>query len=181
MKLETERLILRPLKDSDAADLYPIINDPEVSNNLLVPHPFPKSRMLPWIRERREALLNKERYMLAVVPREIGKAIGICGLIGISWEHMNGEMIYWIGKPHWGKGYITEAGRELLRFGFEDLGFERISVGCFTRNKASSRVIEKLGFAFEGCFRHEFQKDGEFLDVLHYGMLRADYRGIVDG
>lgn len=181
MKLETQRLILRGLEESDAIDLYPIINDPEVSNNLLVPHPFPKSRMLPWIRERREALRNRERYMLAVVPREVGKAIGVCGLIGISWEHKNGELIYWIGKPYWGKGYTTEAARELVRFGFEDLGFERISVGCFTRNKASSRVIEKLGFKYEGCFRHEFLKEDEFLDVYHYAMLRAEYEGMVDG
>ncbi len=63
----------------------------------------------------------------------------------------------------------------MIRFGFEELGLERISVGCFARNKASARVIEKLGFKYEGCARHEFLKDGEFLDELQFGMIREDY------
>lgn len=175
MKLETERLILRPLEESDAHDLYPIISDPDVTDNLLIPYPFPEEHMIRWIRSRREALVAKERYMLAVVLKETGRVMGVCGLVGVSWKHINAELIYWIGKQYWGKGYMPEAARELVRFGFEDLNFERIAVGCFTRNTASARVIEKLGFKYEGCARHEFLKEGEFLDAYHYAILRADY------
>jgi len=175
IRLDTDRLILRPLNDRDADDLYPIISDPEVTNNLLIPYPFPEERMLPWIRDRREALRAKERYILTIVLKETGKAIGVCGLVGVSWEHMNAELVYWLGKEHWGKGYTTEAASELIRFGFQDLGFERIAVGCFSRNKASVRVIEKLGFKYEGLTRHEFIKNGEYQDVRHFGMLREEF------
>lgn len=175
MRLETERLILRPPDDRDADDLYPIISDPEVTNNLLIPYPFPEERMLPWIRDRREALRARERYTLVVVLKETGRVIGICGLIGCSWKHLNAELIYWLGKQYWGKGYMPEAAGRIVRFGFEELGLERISVGCFTRNEASRRVIEKLGFTYEGCARHEYRKDGEYQDVYHFGMLREEH------
>ena len=180
MNLETERLILRGLNDSDADDLYPIISDPEVTNNLLIPHPFPRERMLPWIRDRREAMVAKERYALAIVLKETGRVIGVCALIGVSWKNLNAELVYWLGKQYWGKGYMPEAAGRLIRFGFEELGLERISVGCFTRNKASARVIEKLGFKYEGRARHEFRKNDEFLDVYHYGMLRGEWE-MADG
>jgi len=175
MKLETERLVLRPLEESDEADLYPIFNDPEVTQNLLIRHPYPRERMLPWIRERIVAYRHRERYVFAMVLRHSSEVAGICGLVAVNWEHMNAELVYWLGRPHWNKGYVTEAARSMIRFGFEDLGFERISVGCFARNSASARVIEKLGFQPEGCARHEFLKDGEYLDALHFGMISGDY------
>lgn len=175
MKLDTERLVLRPLKESDEADLYPIFNDPEVTHNLLISYPYPRQRMLPWIRERIEAYRHRERYVFAMELKESRKVIGVCGLVAVTWEHMNAELIYWLGKSHWNKGYVTEAARRMIRFGFEDLGLERISVGCFARNTASSRVIEKLEFQPEGRVRHEFLKDGEYLDAIHYGMIREEY------
>lgn len=175
MRLETERLELRMLDDRDADDLYPILSDYEVTRNLLVPHPFPRDRMLDWIRDRREAMKARERYIVAIELRETGRVIGVCGFVGVSWKDMHGELIYWLGKQHWGKGYMPEAARRFVQFGFEELEFERIAVGCFTRNEASRRVIEKLGFTYEGRTRHEFLKDGEYQDVYHFGMLREEY------
>jgi RimJ/RimL family protein N-acetyltransferase len=101
MRLETARLILRPLEESDAADLYPIISDPDVTDNLLIPYPFPEEHMIPWIQARREALEAKERYILSIVLKDTGRAIGVCGLVGVSWKHMNAELVYWLGKQYW--------------------------------------------------------------------------------
>ena len=175
MRLETERLILRPVEESDAPDLFSIMNDPGVTANLLISPPFPEDRVIAWIRSRREAWEKKERLAAAVVLKESGELIGTCSLMNVCWEHMNAELIYWLGKEFWGKGYMTEAVRRMVQFGFEELGLERISVGCFARNKASARVIEKLGFKYEGCARNRFLKDGEFLDELQFGMIREDY------
>jgi len=175
MKLETERLILRPVEESDALDLCPIMNDPEVTQNLLLPHPYTEERAILWIRNAREALERRERYEMAVVPKDVGRAIGICSLYRVSWEHLSAEIVYWIGKDHWGKGYVTEAARRMLEYAFAELGLERICVGCFTRNKASERVIEKLGFQYEGIARGEFKKGDERFDTLHFAMLREDY------
>jgi [ribosomal protein S5]-alanine N-acetyltransferase len=175
MRLETERLILRAVEEDDAPDLFPIMNDPEVTENLLLPHPYPEERVTQWIISGREALQRAERYEIAVVPKDTGRAIGVCSLYRVSWEHMSAELVYWIGKEYWGKGYITEAARRMLEFGFKELGLERICVGCFARNTASERVIEKLGFKPEGLARGEFKKGDQRFDALHFGMLREDF------
>lgn len=175
MRLLTERLILRPVEEGDAPALFHIMNDPDVTANLLMSPPFPENQVIAWIRNRREAWEKKERFAAAVVLKETGELIGTCSLMNVSWEHMNAELLYWLGKPYWGKGYMTEAARRMIRFGFEELGLERISVGCFARNKASARVIEKLGFKYEGCARHEFKKGDEFLDNMHFGLIRAEF------
>ena len=175
MKLETERLILRPFEDGDAPALMPIMNDPEVTHNLLTSPTFSEEDIAETIRKRKAAIEAKERYSLAVVLKETGRLMGACSLIEVSWEHMHAELVYSLGKEFWGKGYMTEAVRRMIQFGFEELGLERISVGCFARNKASARIIEKLGFEFEGLARHAYCKDGEFLDELRFGMIRSDY------
>lgn len=174
MKLETDRLIIRPVEEFDAPALFPIMNDPEVTANLLLPSPYPEDRVLTWIRSAREALDRGDRYELAVVPKDTGRAAGVCSLYRVSWEHLTAELVYWIGKPYWGCGYMTEAARRVLGFGFTELGLERISVGCFSRNEGSARVIEKLGFTYEGVARGEYKKGNERFDTLHFGMLRED-------
>ena len=175
MRLETERLILRPMEEGDAPALFTIMNDPDVTHNLLLPHPFPEDQVLAWITKRREAWEKRVLFAAAIILKETGELIGTCSLTDVSWDHLRAKLIYWLGKPYWGRGYMTEAAGRMMKFGFEELGLERISVGCFARSKASARVIEKLGFKYEGCLRHEFLKDGEFQDELRFGMIREEY------
>ncbi len=174
MQLKTDRLILRPLEEKDAADLFPVMNDPDVTANLLLPHPYPAEKVSAWIRSCHAAYEVCERYDLAVVRKDTGQVIGVCSLCKVSWEHLSAELVYWIGKPHWGQGFITEAARKVLEYGFLELGLERVCVGCFACNTASRRVIEKLGFIYEGTARGEYKKLGVRYDTLHFGMLRED-------
>ncbi len=174
MKLETERLILRPVEDGDAHDVYLMRSDPDVTHNLLSGMQSDEEA-LAWVDRCRKALEDREMYPMAVALKEDGRVIGACCLLRVSWDHMNAELVYWLGKEFWGRGYMPEAAARLVKFGFEELGLERIAVGCFARNKASARVIEKLGFTYEGCARHRFRKDGEFLDELQFGMLREEF------
>lgn len=176
MQLETERLILRPFEDGDAPALMAIMNAPDVTANLLISPTFSEEDVAETIRKRIEALENRERYCLAVVLKDTGTLIGMCSLTGVSWEHMHAELVYYLGKEFWGKGCMTEAAGRMVQFGFEELGLERIRVGCFARNKASARIIEKLGFKSEGLARHAYCKDGEFLDELRFGMLRSEFK-----
>lgn len=178
MYLETERLILRPIKEADAPVIFPLINDADVARYLLnVPHPYPEDELIPWIRRAREAMERKERYEFAIVFRESGLPMGACSLMNISWEHMNAEFGYWLGKEHWGRGYMTESVSRLVRFGFEDLRIERIHARVFSGNTPSIRVIEKVGLKLEYCARHETRKGDDFHDMLHYGLVREEYAG----
>ncbi len=176
MHLKTERLILRPFEDTDASVIFPLINEADVVRYLLaVPHPHPEDRLLPWMRSAREATRRRERFHFAIVLRETRLPVGDCSFHDVSWENMSAEFGYWLGKPYWGRGYMTEAVRELVRFGFEDLGLERIHARVQAPNIASIRVIEKAGLKLEYIARREVRKDGEFRDMLHYGLIREEY------
>lgn len=177
MHLKTERLILRPFEDSDATVIFPLINDADVVRHLLaMPHPYPEDQLVPWMRSAREITRRRERFHFAIVLRETSLPMGDCSFHDVSWDNMSAELGYWLGKPHWGHGYMTEAVRAMVRFGFEDLGLERIHARVQIPNISSIRVIEKAGLKLEYTARHEVRKDGEFRDMLHYGLIREEYR-----
>lgn len=104
-------------------------------------------------------------------------ADGLIGSIGLSLylDHARGEMGYWIGKPYWGRGYVTEAATEILRVGFEVLGLHRIHAHHMTGNPASGTVLRKLGMRHEGTLHHHTLKWGEFHDIECYGLLADEF------
>jgi ribosomal-protein-alanine N-acetyltransferase len=85
------------------------------------------------------------------------------------------ELGYWVGKPYWGKGLVTEAAWAVLAFGFETLGLNRIQATHFNHNPASGRVMEKIGMFYEGCRRQHTLKWGKYRDIKLYGMLKSDW------
>ncbi len=176
MFLATARLILRPIEESDASALFPLINDQEIVRYTLnIPHPYPEDALAQWIRGAREAMDRRERCELSMVLRETGLPIGVCSMFDFSREHMNAEVAYWLGRRHWGQGYTSEAVRRIVRFGFEDLHLERIHARVFAENARSIRVIEKAGLELERCARREVRKGDRFFDILHYGLIREEY------
>lgn len=81
---------------------------------------------------------------------------------------------YWIGQPHANRGYMTEAIRAVLRFGFEDLGLHRIEAACLPRNAPSRAVLRKAGFSEEGLARRYLRINGAWEDHALYAILRED-------
>lgn len=101
-------------------------------------------------------------------------------MIGATGLQINGsnqlcELGYWVGKPFWGKGYCTEAARELLRYGFETLGINRIQARHMVKNPASGRVMEKIGMKLEGILRQSLFRWDKFEDVAMYSILKEEY------
>lgn len=106
---------------------------------------------------------------------------GIVGLHGITrtvraWRVDRAELGYWIGPPFQNRGFATEAARAAMRFGFEDLGLHKITVGCIADNTASRRVIEKLGFQFLGEQRDHAFRFGRWWNHLAYELCVQDWR-----
>lgn len=148
MRLETERLILRPWSEEDAQDLYVYAKDPQVGPIAGWPPHTSVENSLEIIKN---VLSAKETY--AVVLKEEQKAVGSIGLMTGSASNLDipdeeGEIGYWIGVPFWGQGLIPEAVGEMLRYGFEDLHLEKIWCGYFDGNIKSKRVQEKCGFVY---------------------------------
>ena len=94
----------------------------------------------------------------------------------IDQAHRRAELGYWIGTPFWGRGIATEAAKEMLRYGFEELRLHRIFAEHFAHNPASGRVLAKIGMKHEGCHRRHVLKWGEFVDAEQYGILREEWK-----
>lgn len=160
MRLETERLVLRRLSPEDVDELAPYFADPEVVR-FLGANP----------RTREEVATSVEWFMrcfdldgigqFAVERKEDGVVLGRCGIL--NWETdpwrpvarteatkpTETEIGYALGRPHWGKGYATEAAAAVRDYAQSELRRERIIALIHEDNVASRRVAEKLGMAYE--------------------------------
>lgn len=146
--LRTERLLLRKWTQADADSLFQYASDPEVGP--ITGWPPHKS-----VEESKEIIRNvlngPECY--AICEKENNIAIGsielrLNGNTNMTTRDDACELGYWLGQPFWGRGYMPEAAKELLRHGFEDLGMEVVWCGFYDGNQKSKRVQEKLGFVF---------------------------------
>jgi ribosomal-protein-alanine N-acetyltransferase len=173
--LETDRLILRRLELSDAPQVYEYMKDREIAyNTFLIPYPYPEGAAEEWITGAHQSAEQGDDLGFAVMRKADGLFMGACG-IHLNPEHQRAEIGYWLGKPHRGQGYTSEAARRLIQFGFEELGLNRIYASYFTRNPASRRVMEKAGMTFEGVMRQSMLKWGDFVDRGMCAILRSEY------
>ena len=175
--LETQRLILRPWREDDAADLYHYAKDPRVGP------------AAGWAVHKDEAdslhilrtvLMNdgkaENEVTWAVTIKGSDEPVGSIGILPseVSLGEGEPEIGYWIGVPFWGQGYIPEAVRFLLRRCFEK-GAERVWCSHFEGNEKSRRVIEKCGFQYR-CTQDWFVPAfNETRKALYYSVSREDW------
>jgi ribosomal-protein-alanine N-acetyltransferase len=168
--LETTRLVLRPFEKADAPAVKALAGDAAVARNTLqLPHPYPLEAAESWIASH-ETLHAEHGHLHWAVCLKSGELVGSMNL-GMTRAHAHAILGFWIGVPYWGQGYCTEAGRAVMEHAFGTLGLHRVHSHHFARNAASGRVLEKLGFVREGLFKEHILKDGEFQDVVFYGMV----------
>ena len=174
--LETPRLRLRPFAPADAAAVRRLAGEAAIAGTtLLIPHPYPDGAAEAWIGTHAARWAAREEFVLAVTSRTSGELLGSIGLV-FQTAHEKAEMGYWVGVPHWNKGYATEAVRAVIDYGFRTLGLNRIQAHHMAHNPASGRVMEKAGLRREGLSPQALKKDGVLRDVVFYGVLRRDWR-----
>jgi len=176
MRLETTRLVLREFAEADWPALYAFESDPEAVRY---------QSYDPRTAEGCQALIRRcladpaERprrvYGLAVVRRAEGDLIGRCGLKLEDAALREGQLWYILHRAHWGRGYIPEAARALLDFGFGEVGLHRVWADCDPANAASIRVLEKLGLRREAHFREHAWLKGAWVDSLIYAVLDREW------
>ncbi len=176
-EIRTQRLLLRPFRPSDAARVQLLAGEKEVASTTInIPHPYEDGMAEAWIAGQAESLASGEGIVFAVdLPSRTAEGlIGAIGLV-VDLGSLRAEMGYWIGMPYWGRGLATEAAHAVLRYGFEELGLERIHAHHFARNPASGRVLEKIGMKYEGCLRRHVRKWGRYEDLAMFGILREEF------
>jgi [ribosomal protein S5]-alanine N-acetyltransferase len=172
-RLQTRRLVLREFAREDAPEVRRLAGAREIARmTLLIPYPYEEGVAEEWIASLRPTYEAGEHVTFAVVLQEGGGLVGSIGL-NLNAQDNNGELGYWIGVPYWGRGYCTEAAREIVRYGFEVLGLHRIHANHFGSNPASGRVMQKVGMVCEGTRREHHKKWGEYEDRVEYGLLAA--------
>jgi len=167
--LETERLILRPLAADDLEAVQSWAGNPENTRYMSFgPNTEEQTR------EFLESAKPGKDY--AVVLKETGKVIGSCGIYPNA-SNDTGVIGWILHKHYWKRGYGTELGGELIRYGFKDLNLRRVTAPCAAVNYGSYRVMERNGMRREALHRKAFwaRVDKEWIDEAVYALLAEEY------
>jgi ribosomal-protein-alanine N-acetyltransferase len=174
--LEGRRVYLRPLDERDADGPYVgWLNDAETCAGNSH-HVFPYSRLsaLDYIRS---ASRSEHDVVLAVVVSEGDRHIGNVALTRVHPLYRSAQFSILLGEREaWGNGYGAEAGRLLFRHGFLALNLFRIECGTFSTNTGMRKLALALGMKEEGVRRSAAWKDGAFVDIVQFGILRDEFR-----
>lgn len=174
--IETARLLLRPYREADIDVLHDIQSRPEVVRYLYW-EPRTREQVEKVIRESSDQIDGEGGALtLAIQPRGSDTMVGDVVLMYHSEVHRQGEIGYVLHPDHQGHGYATEAAREMLRLGFEQLGLHRIAGRLEARNSASAAVLERLGMRLEGHLRENEWVKGEWQSEMDYAILEREWR-----
>jgi ribosomal-protein-alanine N-acetyltransferase len=170
-RIETPRLVLRPIRLADWPAIHRYMADPVVTR-WLPPGPLDAAGAQAFARKN----AGRSPRCVAVVERESGELVGHMAFH--PWFVRATHEVGWaIAPERQGCGYATEAARALLDYAFDVLGCHRVIATCQPQNEASWRVMEKLGMRREAHFRQALhQETGEWWDEYFYALLADERR-----
>jgi RimJ/RimL family protein N-acetyltransferase len=175
--LETERLRLRPFTDEDGDALFALHSDAVVLRYWDSPPWTDPARPDAFLAVCRRLADEGTGARVVIELHSDGTFLGWCGLSRWEPDLRSAALTYILAESAWGHGYATEAARALLRWAFDTLDLNRVQAEADTRNVASRRVLEKLGFVHEGTLREDCVVNGEVSDSDVFGLLRREWRG----
>lgn len=178
--IELERVRLRPFVASDFDAVADMQSRPEVVRYLMWDVMDDEAVQAFLDRRLRQSQIDGDdtALVLAAVVPPSDRVIGEFMLRLSSARHRQGEIGWSLHPDAQGHGYATEAARELLRIGFEDLGLHRIVADADPRNTGSLRIMERLGMRHEALYREAFFLKGEWVDETHYAILEGEWRAL---
>nr|WP_314256731.1 GNAT family N-acetyltransferase [uncultured Devosia sp.] len=170
-QIRTQRLILRDATVDDAHSYAAGVGEFEVARFLTpVPHPYTLAMAVDWLGKAPPS--TPERSMLMIdLPDQ--SAIGCISLAD--------ELGFWIARPHWNKGYVTEAATALLDWHFGETTARSVSCSAHHDNVASLAVQKKLGFLPTGHQMRYSQTLQRNVDHLTHSLSRAHWQDRKDG
>jgi ribosomal-protein-alanine N-acetyltransferase len=170
-----KEIVLRPLALTDAVDWHAYLSDPEVTELTSIGEPSLRD-IENVIQGYIDGFTAETSVRWAIAPGADAKIIGDCGFNHFDFRNDVAVIGYVISRPYWGHGIATSAVGSMLRWGFEQLGLNRIEATINPDNARSIRVAEKLGFTREGRLRDYRRMAGGFRDCYIYGLLRREWR-----
>ena len=171
--LHTDRLVLRPVRDTDTDDLFALHSDAHVLRYWDSPAWTDPARAERFVADSRR-IAAAGTGVRPIVEDAHGTFLGWCVLSDWNPAFRSASLGYCLTQASWGRGYATEAAGALLLWAYEALDLNRVQSEVDTRNLASARVLTKLGFTQEGTLREECVDDGVVSDTWIYGLLRGE-------
>jgi RimJ/RimL family protein N-acetyltransferase len=173
--LHTARLRLRPFDDADADALFALHSNARVLRYWDASAWTDRVRAERFLAACRQMADEGTGTRLAVDRVRDGGFVGWCSLTRWDPDHRRASLGYCLDDAAWGHGYATEAAGAVLDWAFDRLDLNRVQAETDTRNTASARVLEKLGFVREGLLREDCIVDGEVSDSWVYGLIRREF------
>lgn len=176
LQLETERLHIRAPRLQDASTLREAIAESMVELRVWMPW----AQSVPTLADSTEsceravqAFADGSDHRLHLFLKNTDTLIGCSGIHDINWSVPSAEIGYWLRSPYSGKGYMTEAVREITRYLAEELHMNRVEIRMSADNTKSKAIPERLGFTHEGTFRnHARHMDGSLRDTCVFAWTR---------
>jgi [ribosomal protein S5]-alanine N-acetyltransferase len=174
--LETSRLYLRPLSQSDVEFVYRHFSNPEINRYLLDESPVNSIEQAQEIVDffMLPTATTYTRWVLVTKTDE--QPIGTCGFHKWDKRNRRSEIGYDLTPSAWGQGYMSEALTVMLEYGFTHLNLNRIEALVYTENAASLKLLEKLKFQKEGLLRDYFYQNDEFYDHWLLSLLKRQFQ-----
>ncbi len=174
--LHTARCTLRQLTHADADALVTIFGDEEVRRFLDMEPPFGHEQAIAFIDWMTGHYEQRHTVRWGITLRQAPETvIGTCGFHMWNRQHRRCEVGYDLHRAHWRRGIATEVMQTVIPWCFENLNLNRIEADITSGNRASQRVLEKLGFVYEGTWREQVFEHGRFVDIVQFGLLRREY------
>ena len=168
---------MRPLRKSDGDALYRHVRDPEIARWTLALHkPYRRKDMDEFLKLVAKKTKAGLWHYFAIRRLDSDEPIGMVGVHRRSARSPDADIGFWLARPHWGQGIMTQAVRLVIGYAFGKVRLHRLSIGHLEPNDASRRVIEKCWFRREGMSREVLFRGGKWLSLVNYGLLEPEYR-----
>ena len=174
--LRTKRLVLRELREEDAAAAFRLFSDPEVMRYVGKAVNVDIAEALTFVRTSRDQYPARAGVRWAITLREDDQLIGSCGHWRLMKEHRRSEIGYDLLRSHWGRGLMAEALHAILAFGFTRMGLHSVEAQIDPDNRRSHQVLERVGFQKDGLLRENFYYAGRYFDTAVFTLLAAEHR-----
>ncbi len=178
LTLKTERVLLRPLHREDELILWPYVSNPEISRDMSWEPHQNISDTRKFVDDTLESMKNGKNITWCIYFND--RFCGLFSLIGILKNHRaliynRAELAYWIGPEYQGQGIMTEAGRKVIDYAFNNLQLNKLLVGHHIENRNSENLILRLGFKYLYTEDEVFKKRGKWITCKFYELKFKDY------
>jgi len=181
-QLESRRLVLRPLSESDGPVLFRFRSDPAVMQYMDTASMESIEQAYQMINAIHHRFTQEQipLWALSLKEDEEKRMIGYAGYTKFSPAHYRAEIAFVTDPIFWGRGLISEALPKVLEYGFQTMNLHSVAASINPNNSASAHILEKFNFQKEAHFKESMYFNGRFLDDVIYSLLKINYKPPTD-